>query len=261
MLQVTGDPRRLKEAPSTMRLIRLLVLSFATLMAAPLVHAADVGLVPMAAYLNSGASHTMVQVVNQGADEVMLQAEAIVWRRDGGVDKDGPLAGDLVASPAVFTLAPGRTQIVRLSLRRSVEADRETAYRLVLRELPATGASPSPRANSQAPAALTLRVPVYVAPAAVRREQRWQARIDGDGQLVAQVVNTGNVHYKVGALRVLGDTEPATVVAHGSQAVLFPGEARSFRLRAPTLAANKPLSLEVRTEFGMQHVAPELLPN
>lgn len=227
---------------------------------ASLVRAADISIMPVAVNLSGGNDRTVVHVVNQGQDAVVLHAEAIAWQRDAGVDKDGPTS-DLIVNPPVFTLAPGKTQIVRVGLRRSVEAEREMTYRMVLREVPTPGDAQSQRLNGQVRVLVALRVPVYVAPAAVRREQRWHARIDADGHLVAQVANTGNVHYKMGAMRVSGDTEAPSVVAQGPQSVLFPGEVRSFRLRAPTVPTNKPLALEVRTEFGMQHVALDFSPH
>lgn len=225
----------------------------------PFAHAADISIMPVAVHLSSGNDRTMVQIVNQGQDAVVLHAEAIAWHRDGGIDKDAPTS-DLIVNPPVFTIAPGRTQIVRVGLRRNTESDREMTYRMVMREVPTPADAQSQRLNGQVRVLVALRVPVYVAPTAVRREQRWHARIDEDGQLVAQVSNTGNVHYKVGSVRVLGDTEPATVVAQGPQSVLFPGEVRSFRLRAPAVPTQKPLALEVRTEFGMQHVALDFPP-
>ncbi len=236
------------------RSLRATLLASVFAWATPGVQAAELGITPAAVNLSDGNDRTLVHVVNQGSDTVVLHAEAIAWQRDGGVDKDAPTA-DLAVNPPVFTLAPGATQVVRLSLLRTAEADRERAYRVVLREvLPAAGGAPARPTRAHARTTIETRVPVYVAPAAVRREQRWQARIEG-GQLVAQVVNTGNVHYKVGALRVSGDTHP---VAQGLLAVLFPGEVRSFRLRAPTVLADKVLALEVRTEFGVQRVTLEL---
>ncbi len=104
----------------------------------------------------------------------------------------------------------------------------------------------------------TLRLPVYVAPAAVRREERWHARYDEQGRLVAQVTNNGNVHYKVGAVRLQGEDVRTAVITQGPDSVLFPGEARSFRLpprSAPAGAAPEPLTLEVMTDRGVQYVA------
>jgi fimbrial chaperone protein len=241
-----------------MRLFRRTAAALALALTLP-AFCADLSIMPVAVQLDAQHDRSTVRVTNQGKEAVILQADAIGWAREAGVDRD-TATSDLIVNPPVFTIAPGRTQIVRVGLRRNVEADREMTYRMVLREVPTPGDAASQKLNGQVRVLVALRVPVYVAPTAVRREQRWNARIDNDGNLVAQVSNTGNVHYKVGSLRVLGDTEPATVVAQGSQSVLFPGEVRSFRLRAPLQPAAQPLALEVRTEFGMQHVALDLPP-
>ncbi|MBL0729511.1 molecular chaperone [Piscinibacter sp. HJYY11] len=243
-----------------MLFIRLLALS---LTAAVLPAWADVGLpvsaTPGSMYIQSGNSSTSVLIVNRSGQDMLLHAEAIAWRREGGADRDAPTK-DLAIDLPVFALAPGGQQTVRITLRGPAASDQEMAYRMVLRELPATNAGPATarRASAAARAAMTLRVPVYVSPALVRRQQQWQAHIDDDGQLVAKVANLGNVHYKVGGLRVLGDTQPPIVISHPSQSVLFPGEARTFRLLPPTVPTHKPISLEVRTEFGVQYVALDL---
>lgn len=221
------------------------------------VRAADLMVMPVSIHLDKQRDRGIVQVTNQGTETATLQAEAIAWRREGGVDHDGPTT-DLILNPPVFTLAPGKTQLVRVGLRRSSEAEQETTYRLVLREVPTANEAQSTGVQGQVRVLVALRLPVYVAPAAVRSEQRWQVRYDGSNQMVAQVVNTGNVHYKVGALRVLNDPQAPTVVAQGPESVLFPGETRSFRLQRPALpanAANSPLMLEVITDRGSQQVA------
>ena len=77
---------------------------------------------------------------------------------------------------------------------------------------------------------VALRVPVYVAPAQVRRSEQWQVSRGAGGEVLAQVSNTGNVHLKVAELRLHGDAgQPlASLAQKGSHAVIFPGEQRTF---------------------------------
>lgn len=100
---------------------------------------------------------------------------------------------------------------------------------------------------------VALRVPVYVAPAQVRRGEQWKLSRTGSGELLAQVSNTGNVHLKVGELRLQGDDGQALALVHekGSLSVIFPGEQRTFRL--PALA--QATQVQVQTDQGLQTVA------
>lgn len=238
------------------RLGALALLALAALPAA----AADLGIMPVAVQLDRLRDRSTVQVTNRGREPVILQAEAIAWTREAGVDRDAPTA-DLIVNPPLFTLPPGQTQIVRLGLRRADAAEHEGTYRLVLREVPSPTAGDGLGVAGNVRVLVALRVPVYVAPQAVRRDERWQARLDADGQLVARVSNAGNVHLKVGLLRLHdGDAAAAPLAEQAAGTVLFPGEAHSFRLRPSRPLSGAPLRLEVMTDRGPQLVSLALDP-
>lgn len=225
--------------------------------------AADLSIMPVAIHLDQGRDRTTVQVTNNGATPVVLQAEAIAWLREAGVDRDAA-SDDLIVNPSVFTIGAGKTQVVRVGLRRNAQADKEVTYRMVLREVPLPVAADAFGIDGNVRVLVAMRVPVYVAPAAVRREERWHARYDADGDMVAQVTNNGNVHYKVGAVNVQGASAGSAIVAKGPDSVLFPGEVRSFRVPAKSLPAGapgKPVMLDVTTDRGVQHVALDFAPN
>ncbi len=238
-----------------MALLRCAVAALALAGALP-AFCADLSIMPVAVQLDAQHDRSTVRVTNQGKEAVILQADAIGWAREAGVDRD-TATSDLIVNPPVFTVAPGATQIVRVGLRRDSASDKESTYRMVLREVPSADAGET--LQGQVRVLVAVRVPVYVAPSVVRRQQHWAARYDASGQLVAAVTNSGNVHYKIGSLRLASEDASATVRAEGPQSVVMPGEARSFVLRAPTKAsADTPLTLDVQTDNGMQHVPIEI---
>lgn len=240
-----------------MRRLLNATLRLALLLSLPSV-AADLGIMPVAVHLDHQRDRATVQVVNQGAEPVILQAETIAWQRLEGVDHDAA-TGDLIVNPPLFTLQPGQTQIVRLGLRRPIEARHEATYRLVLREVPAPQDSQQ-GVGGKLRMLVALRVPVYVAPAVVTRDERWQARRDSEGNLVAQVTNAGNVHLKLGMLRLHeGAATPFPLAESPVGALLFPGEVHSVRLRPRAPLSGAPLTLEVLTDRGPQHVALTLV--
>lgn len=222
--------------------------------------AADLSLMPVAVNLDRLRDRASVQVVNRGHETVILQAEAIAWVREGGVDRDEP-TGELIVNPPVFSIAPGQSQVVRLGLRRSAEADRERTYRMVLREVPPSGGGDGTTVHGSVRVLVALRVPVYVAPAQVQRAEQWRTHLDAQGLRVAEVSNTGNVHMKIGALRWHAGAAASAAVAGAAPlseqpvgAVLFPGETRSFRVPS-TPGASAAQTLEVLTDRGPQYVA------
>jgi len=221
------------------------------LAAAP-VEAGDVGIMPVAVQLDRLRDRATVHVTNHGSEPMTMQADAVAWTRRDGADQHAP-TGEIIVNPPVFTVPPGRTQIVRLGLRRSPDADQLATYRMVLREVPAAPADGRVLMSGAVRVLVALRVPVYVMPRQVQRAEHWQLQRDALGQLHASVVNTGNVHLRVDALR-LHHGSPLPLADTPAGAVLLPGESRSFALRAPAPPAGSPLRLEVHTDRGPQHV-------
>lgn len=216
------------------------------------VRAADVTLMPVTVKLDRANDRATVQVMNNGQEPVLMQAEAIAWNRVGGIDIDAP-TNDLIVNPPVFTVQPGQTQVLRLGLRRMQPLEQESTYRIVLREVPMPRPSDVMNVAGSVRVLVALRVPVYVAPAQVQRSEKWQVSRAPNGELLAQVSNTGNVHLKVSELRLQGEggTALASLAQKGSQSVIFPGEQRTFRLPAAAQATQ----VLVQTDEGQQVVA------
>lgn len=216
------------------------------------VQAADVTLMPVTVKLDRMNDRATVQVVNNGQEPVLMQAEAIAWNRVHGIDVDAPTS-DLIVNPPVFTVQPGQTQVLRLGLRRSQELAQESTYRIVLREVPMPRPSDLLNVAGSVRVLVALRVPVYVAPAQVKRSEQWQVSRAANGELLAQVSNTGNVHLKVSELRLQGENgvSLAQLPQKGGNSVIFPGEQRVFRL--PAVA--KATQIQVQTDQGLQMVA------
>lgn len=231
----------------TARLILLLALA-----AGGAAQAADVSIMPVNVKLDRSNDRATVQVQNNGNEVVVMQAEAIAWTRQNGQDVDGPTQ-DLIVNPPIFSIQPGQTQVLRVGLRRAMELQQEATYRMVLREVPVPRANDNSQVAGAVRVLVALRVPVYVAPANVKRAESWQLQRGSAGEMMATVSNTGNVHLKVSELRVAGAGGQSQVLAvQGSQSVIFPGEQRSFKLPA---SASPPSALQVMTDQGLQHVA------
>jgi fimbrial chaperone protein len=217
-------------------------------------NAADVSLMPVNVRLDRNNDRATVQVQNNGSEPVIMQADAIAWNRVNGQDVDGPTS-DIIVNPPIFTIQPGQTQIVRVGLRRATELQQEATYRMVLREVPSPRLSDVGNVSGAVRVLVALRVPVYVAPAKVQRSEQWKLSRDARGELVASVSNTGNVHLKVGELRLQGEgTDGKVLAVKGTHSVIFPGEQRSFPLQA-SAPAGRAVSLQVSTDQGVQQVA------
>lgn len=218
-------------------------------------HAADLAVMPVSVALNTKQDRQSVTFQNQGRERVMLQVEAVSWTQQDGTDWHAP-TGDLVVNPPVFTVEPGQTQLVRVGLRNRPDAQQETAYRLVVRQvpLPDEGADGDP---GHVRVLLQLRLPVYVAPAHPQRAQLWRAWKTPEGLVAVEMQNTGTVHQTIHSLDVAGATLPRGA-ARGGAAVLA-GQTRRWEFR-PSDAATDQVVLEAATDAGPQRVALTLPP-
>ena len=213
--------------------------------------ASDIGVTPTSVHLGHAVDRATVSVVNSGADPVIMQVEAVEWKGGAQTDADVPTS-DLVINPSVFTVAAGQSQLVRVGLRKSAQADQEGTYRIVLREVPAPPRPGEVRVSGQVRVLMALRVPIYVAPHNVVREARWIATQAHDGSVVASLSNAGNVHVRVGQIQ-LRTTEGNPVPGDTTTAVVLAGDTRHFRVRGAS-PDKQPLALSVVTDEGVETV-------
>lgn len=241
-----------------MTVARIFAILFA-LLCTPL-SAANLGVTPVAIQMGGMVNRTTVSIVNNGQEAVTMQAETIAWKRVDGVDQDGETS-DVMVNPSVFTIEPGQTQIVRLGLRKPNDQAMEATYRLVLREVPVAR---DPTEGTSVRVLVAMRLPIYVAPNKVVQDEQWRVTSDARNNVLVKLHNRGNVHYKVGSIKVRADEgkgSTAVPLATSTEgAVLFPGESRTFTLKQaqPRPLKTMPVTLEVFTDRGPQTISAEL---
>lgn len=231
----------------------------AGLLFAAAAQAADIGVLPVGLSLGAGHDRAAITVSNRGAEPVTVQVETVSWTQADGRDEYAPTT-DLLANPPLFTIPPGKAQVLRVGLRRPPAGEREAAYRIFLREVPPARATRSEDGKAQIRVLLELRLPVYVAPARVVHAQQWRGRRTDDG-IAVEVTNTGNVHLAVAGLNLRpADAAPDAppLASSKASASVFPGQRRGWQLRPETPAAGQRYVLEVTTDRGRQDVALDL---
>jgi fimbrial chaperone protein len=161
-------------------------------------------------------------VRNEDAAPVVVQTRGLAWSQEGGQDALSP-SRDLLISPAVFTLQPGGSQLIRVALRRSVDPARELSYRLIVQEVP-QAASPG---FVGLQVALKLSVPVFVAPAAPAEPQlTWTAGRDATGKLSVTARNDGAAHARIHNFALKTADGASTVLDQPGLAYVLPGSTR-----------------------------------
>lgn len=215
-------------------------------------HAGSFSISPMRLDLST-TSRTAAMTVRSGPREALVQAQVVLWEQVDGEDRLTPTR-DLLVSPAVFTLPPNGSQLVRVALRTPpVDTTRELSYRLILQEVP-QDANPE---FTGLQVALRLSVPVFVAnEGTTGAKLAWSAAPSGDG-LIVTAKNSGDVHTRIHGFSVAPATGEAQPLVQPLGTYLLPGQARSWSLGhgdEASAAAWRRVRLKVTTEDGESEI-------
>lgn len=203
-----------------MLLVRSAALIAALLIGSPAV-AGSFSVAPVRIDMKMPRRAAAIEVQNTGDQPAQLQVERYRWLADRDGDDQLEATEDIIATPPIFTLAPGQKQIVRVLLFGELDPGRESSYRLILQETALN--DPPPNAVQ---ALLRISMPVFVSPPNVRHDLGWHLRRDGD-RLWLTVENTGSAHAQITAAR--------TPDGHDLKAAgyLLPGEKRRIAVGTP----------------------------
>jgi fimbrial chaperone protein len=186
-------------------------------------HAASFIVSPVRAELSATQSSAALTVTNETAqDPVVIELRAIAWSQKDGEDVYTP-TNDLIATPPIFHVGPGASQVIRVALRRPPAPDRETAYRLILREVP-----PPPKPGFVGiQIALEMSLPVFAKPRIPTAPAlSWKLEPQPSGALGLSVHNNGSAHAQIADLKLLAPGLAQPVGTFSQFAYILPGETR-----------------------------------
>lgn len=201
--------------------------------------AASLSLVPTRLMLTAEQPIGAVSVRNDGSEAAVVQVSVAQWSQTNGADTYAATT-DILATPPIFTVPPGETQLVRVGLRRTVDARSELSYRVFLQEV-----SPAPTSDFRGlHVALRFSVPVFVAPAKAGRASalttslQWHARVESPkGQLTVTARNEGAAHVQIRDFMLAPDGNPAASIRHSASKYLLPGQSGEWTVDLKPLPA------------------------
>lgn len=224
--------------------LRGLAFFSAALLGSTLAHASSFSVNPVRVTLSAKQPVAAITVRNADHEPTVVQLEATAWTQVEGKDVQVP-STDLLATPPIFTLPPGGSQIVRVGLRGARNVSSEVTYRLSLREVPSSQPS-----ITGLKVALRISMPIFVLPATpVAPDIQWRATREEDGKVRVTATNTGNAHVQLGKLDLLAD---GNVVGTRSIAeYVLPGNARYWTIETQgPLATGAPMRISATSDAG-----------
>jgi fimbrial chaperone protein len=211
--------------------------------------ATSLSVAPTRVELTPTARSGSIILENTGDQATTVQVETFAWTRGHTVEALEPTRG-LLAVPAVFVLPAGERQVIRVATREAAPGDVESAYRLLITEVP----TETPDTATGIRFALRLSLPVFITPPRAKAEASWSLR-RGAGGRTLDVQNSGNAHLHVRSLtvkdkatgRLLAELEqPSYVLAGASHSWpdLIPATVGAVVVDAQTNLGSLTLDLE-----------------
>jgi len=204
---------------------------------------------PIRVTLSAAQATGVLRVTNASNSPTVVQLGIVAWSQQNGKDVYTPSRA-LLATPPIFTVAPGSLQVVRIGMRSVPDAKQETCYRLFLTEVP-----PAPQPGFVGvQIALRVGIPVFVEPAvATAPALQWSAKHVSANELEIAAVNNGSAHAEVLKLTVTTPGRSSPLLQEFGGYVL-PGARRAWTLKLATpLTAHAPLDITADTDRGNFH--------
>ncbi|MBN3781029.1 molecular chaperone [Burkholderia sp. Ac-20345] len=201
---------------------------------------------PVRVDLSPEQSSSALTVRNDGDEPVIVQAQTMRWSQVGGRDHYETTT-DILATPPIFTIKPGSTQILRVGVLRPPNSETELSYRLYLQEVPAR-----PRPGFQGlQVALRLGIPVFA-----RNRTRsspdlsWKIeQLDGE-RVRVQLTNEGVAHVQVTDFSLVLPDGKGPVAAQQVSAYVLPMQQREWVLATTQAINTARIRIRAYTDVG-----------
>lgn len=222
------------------------LLAAAALLAAPNVAGAQtaggIRVAPVLVSLSPERAIGSVSLHNGRASAVSFEVEAFTWTQVNGQDQLTPTT-TLIVAPGVFEIPAGQEQTLRLGVRNA-DPNVETAFRILLRELPAERQS-----GVALGFALEMSLPIFVTPRGARAEIA--SRTEGQ-QLI--LTNTGRSYSQIALLNGQQRLDaPRYLLAGASATIELPAQALNLQLHQANASGQTERTINVG--HSVQHAS------
>ena len=189
--------------------------------------AGSLSVTPLRIELSSAQRSVALTVRNDGDQPAVVQAQLVAWSQADDADRLEPTT-DILASPPIFTVAPGASQILRIALRRAPDAAREGSYRILVTEVPG---KPQPDFTGTQ-FALKISLPIFVDASSAKTapQLEWSGARTAKGELALTAVNTGAKHIQVQAIDIAKEGSDPDARFAGPWYIL-PGQRRTATIK------------------------------
>lgn len=188
-------------------------------------HAAEFTVSPVRIFMTPRERAVAVTIINDGAEEIVMQADVYSWKQNADGTDDLKSTDDLVLSPPILKVPPRSRQVVRLARLTAPPTAAEETYRLIVREIP--------EARSQRPGevglqlALAFSLPVFITPTGAKRAVSCELQRTTGETVRATCANDGRAYAQARSFDLIG-AGGEKVAARETGGYILPGSRRAF---------------------------------
>jgi fimbrial chaperone protein len=215
--------------------------------------AGDFSVTPVRIFMTPRDRAIAVTVVNEGNEDLVMQAELYTWKQKPGGEDDLVPTEDMILSPPIIKLAAKSRQVVRLARLSTQPVTEQLTYRMIVREVPE--AKP-PTSDLKLQIALAFSLPVFITPPSAK--MTINCTLDKTDTLVANCSNSGTAYAQIRQVSVLRGGDSLARFEGGSY--ILPGIRRTLALKADRLPSPGPAKLEVTFDDGKPLIFDVMLP-
>lgn len=196
---------------------------------------------PVRADLRAGALSETITVANRGDRKIRIAVKVMAWTQDAQGKDVYTDTADLVYFPRQMDVEPGAQRLVRVGAKSPGGASERT-YRMFIEEQPDASADAG---RAQVAVYFRFGVPIFLAPAAPRRQADVPEPALDKGKVSVVVRNSGNQHVRVTRLSVADEAGFSREVAGWYS---LAGTERTYTLDVPRDVCRRARTLSVAIE-------------
>lgn len=221
--------------------------------------AAEFTVTPVRIFMTPRDRAVAVTVTNEGADEVVMQADLYSWHQKADGSDELKLTEDMVLSPPILKVPGKSRQVVRLARLVPAPTSEEQTYRLVVREVPEARPLRAPN-EVGVQVALAFSLPVFITPPGAKRSLQCELKRAGAESAQAVCENNGRAYAQARSFALL-DAKGDRIALRDSGGYILPGVKRSFEItRTSGRLAAGPMKLQVALDDGTTQAFEVTLP-
>lgn len=201
---------------------------------------------PTTLALNPGGVIT-ANLYNSGDAAADAQARLKRWTQDatGDVLTD---TNDVVVSPPFATLTPQASQILRIADLSTPVSASETAYRLLVNQLPSTGAL----SGAHIEVLLSFSVPVFVAGSAQTPPSLSYAIVNHGADTLLAIYNAGGTHARLASVQLRAASGAVILAIPGLAGYALPNAAAMLKIPTALASTAGDAELFLQTQIDSQ---------